>query len=162
MKGVYQVNAVDCVTQGEIVATCERLSETLPPAADQGHARGLPLHDQWVARRQRLGVRQPSGRRPTGQPPHRAHQVSPAQWSDNGLAETKNGTVVRKCFATTTSRYATNQCLMRPHTSTPTSTFQRPLPVRRQGSKIKRYNTTLCESNATPAKAGGRRSHPPC
>ena len=27
VKGVYHINAVDCVTQWEIVATCERLSE---------------------------------------------------------------------------------------------------------------------------------------
>ena len=27
MKGLYHINAVDCVTQFELVATCERLSE---------------------------------------------------------------------------------------------------------------------------------------
>ena len=27
MKGLYHINAVDCLTQFEIVATCERLSE---------------------------------------------------------------------------------------------------------------------------------------
>lgn len=27
LKGVYHINAVDCVTQWELVATCEKISE---------------------------------------------------------------------------------------------------------------------------------------
>jgi hypothetical protein len=43
VKGLYHINAVDCVTQFEIVATCERLSEALPAAGDRNPAGVLPV-----------------------------------------------------------------------------------------------------------------------
>jgi hypothetical protein len=54
------------------------------------------------------------------------------QWNDNGLAETKNGTVVRKCFATAAALCTANQSLMR-RIPQPLPQLAPILPVRRQG-----------------------------
>ena len=57
VKGVYHINVVDCVTQWEVVATCERLSEAylLP-------SEGVPAFGRWWRRRE-------SKRRPPDHPP---------------------------------------------------------------------------------------------
>lgn len=95
-KGVYHINAVDCVTQFEIVATCERLSEAylLPvietmlgsfPFKILGfHAdNGSEYINHVVARLlEKLRVEFTKSR--------------PRHSNDNGLAETKNGAIVRK------------------------------------------------------------------
>jgi transposase InsO family protein len=98
VKGVYHINVVDCVTQWEVVATCERLSEAylLPvikalldnfPFAIRGfHAdNGSEYINHRVARLlEKLRIEFTKSR--------------PRHSNDNGLAETKNGAVVRKCF----------------------------------------------------------------
>jgi transposase InsO family protein len=98
VKGVYHINAVDCVTQWEVVATCEKLSEAylLPVIGALLAAFPFTL----------LGFRADNGSE------YINHQVAamleklrveftksrPRHSNDNGLAETKNGAVVRKCF----------------------------------------------------------------
>jgi transposase InsO family protein len=96
LKGVYHINAVDCVTQWQLVACCERISEAflLPvisllleqfPFQIRGfHSDGggeFVNHD--VARLlEKLRIEFTKSR--------------PRQCNDNALAETKNGAVVRK------------------------------------------------------------------
>lgn len=98
VKGVYHINAVDCVTQWEVVATCEKLSEAylLPVIAALLAAFPFTL----------LGFHADNGSE------YINHKVAsmleklrveftksrPRHSNDNGLAETKNGAVVRKCF----------------------------------------------------------------
>ena len=96
VKGLYHINAVDCVTQFEIVATCERLSEAylLPvietllssfPFPILGfHAdNGSEYINKTVAQLlEKLRVEFTKSR--------------PRHSNDNGLAETKNGAIVRK------------------------------------------------------------------
>jgi transposase InsO family protein len=97
VKGLYHINAVDCVTQFELVATCERLSEAylMPvlavlldgfPFAILGfHAdNGSEFINHTVAKLlEKLRVEEFTKSRPR-------------HCNDNGLAETKNGAVVRK------------------------------------------------------------------
>ena len=96
VKGLYHINAVDCITQFEIVATCERLSE----------AYLLPVIDAMLASFpfQILGFHADNGSE------YINHTVAelleklrveftksrPRRSNDNGLAETKNGAIVRK------------------------------------------------------------------
>lgn len=96
IKGVYHINAVDCITQYEIVATCERLSEAfLLPVLEQILA-GFPFTI--------LGFHADNGSE------YINYTVAtlldklrieftksrPRHSNDNGLAETKNGAIVRK------------------------------------------------------------------
>ena len=96
VKGLYHINAVDCVTQYEIVATCEQLSEAfLLPVLRQILA-GFPFAV--------LGFHADNGSE------HINYNVAnlldklrieftksrPRHSNDNGLAETKNGAIVRK------------------------------------------------------------------
>jgi len=97
-KGLYHINAVDCVTQYEIVATCERLSEAfLLPVLEQilegfpfvvlgFHAdNGSEYINYTVAKLlDKLRIEFTKSR--------------PRHSNDNGLAETKNGAIVRKHF----------------------------------------------------------------
>lgn len=96
IKGVYHINAVDCVTQFELVASCERLSEAyLVPVIDAllgefpfkilgFHAdNGSEYINHVVAKLlDKLRVEFTKSR--------------PRHSNDNGLAETKNGAIVRK------------------------------------------------------------------
>lgn len=96
VKGVYHINAVDCVTQFELVATCERLSEAyLMPVIDAllgefpfkilgFHAdNGSEYINHVVAEMlDKLRAEFTKSR--------------PRHSNDNGLAETKNGAIVRK------------------------------------------------------------------
>ena len=96
VKGLYHINAVDCVTQWELVATCEGLSEAflLPvieallaafPFKIEGfHAdNGSEYLNHKVARLlEKLRVEFTKSR--------------PRHCNDNALVETKNGAVVRK------------------------------------------------------------------
>jgi transposase InsO family protein len=96
VKGLYHINAVDCVTQFEIVATCERLSEAyLLPVLETLLAsfpfRILGFHadngSEYINRTvaqllEKLRVEFTKSR--------------PRHSNDNGLAETKNGAIVRK------------------------------------------------------------------
>lgn len=97
-KGVYYINAVDCVTQWQIVACCERISEAylLPvikamlaqfPFTILGfHAdNGSEYVNHKVAKMlDKLNVEFTKSR--------------PRHSNDNGLVETKNGVVIRKSF----------------------------------------------------------------
>ena len=96
LKGLYHINAVDCLTQWQLVATCERLSEAhlLPviaallaafPFRIEGfHAdNGSEYINHQVARLlEKLRVEFTKSR--------------PRHCNDNALAETKNAAVVRK------------------------------------------------------------------
>jgi len=96
VKGVYHINAVDCVTQFQLVATCEKISEAylLPvirqlleefPFAILGfHAdNGSEYINYQVARMlEKLRIEFTKSR--------------PRHSNDNALAESKNGAVVRK------------------------------------------------------------------
>lgn len=98
VKGLYHINAVDCATQFEIVATCEGLSEAfLLPVVWQ-----LLTEFPFVI----LGFHADNGSE------YINHQVAkhldklqveftksrPRHSNDNGLVETKNGAIVRKVF----------------------------------------------------------------
>jgi transposase InsO family protein len=98
IKGVYHINAVDCVTQWEVVATVQTISE----------AHLLPVITQMLEQFpfEILGFHADNGSEYVN------YQVAkmldklrieftrsrPRRSNDNGLAETKNGAVVRKLF----------------------------------------------------------------
>jgi len=96
LKGVYHINAVDCVSQFELVATCERISEAfLLPVLQQlledfpftilgFHAdNGSEFINHTVARLlSKLHIEFTKSR--------------PRTSNDNALAETKNAAIVRK------------------------------------------------------------------
>ena len=96
VKGLYHINAVDCVTQFEIVATGERLSEAYLLPVLESLLESFPF--------QILGFHADNGSE------YINHTVAklleklrveftksrPRHSNDNGLAETKNGAIVRK------------------------------------------------------------------
>jgi transposase InsO family protein len=96
IKGVYHINAVDCVTQWELVATCEKISEAYLLPAIEALLAGFPFRI--------LGFHADNGSE------YINHKVArmldklaaeftksrPRHSNDNGLAETKNGAVIRK------------------------------------------------------------------
>lgn len=97
-KGLYHINAVDCVTQWEVVATVQTISE----------AHLLPVIQQMLEQFPFaiLGFHADNGSEYVN---HRVAQMldklrieftrsRPRRSNDNGLAETKNGAVVRKLF----------------------------------------------------------------
>jgi len=97
-KGLYHINAVDCVTQYEIVASCERLSEAfLLPVLEQILA-GFPFAV--------LGFHADNGSEYINYTVAKLldklriefTKSRPRHSNDNGLAETKNGAIVRKHF----------------------------------------------------------------
>jgi transposase InsO family protein len=113
-KGVYYVNAVDCVTQWQAVACCERISE----------AYLLPVLEQLLASFP-FAIR---GFHADNGSEYINHKVAtlldklrveftksrPRHSNDNGLAETKNGAVIRKqlgyehipqCFASAVNAF---------------------------------------------------------
>ena len=77
-KGVYHINAVDCVTQWEIVATCERLFEAYLLLVIKAVLEGFPFtisgfyadNGSEYINHQVAGLLE--------KPPHRAHQASSA------------------------------------------------------------------------------------
>jgi transposase InsO family protein len=98
IKGLYHINAVDCVTQWQVVATVQTISEV--------HL--LPVIEQMLAQFpfEILGFHADNGSEYVN---HRVAQMldklnaeftrsRPRRSNDNGLAETKNGAVVRKEF----------------------------------------------------------------
>jgi transposase InsO family protein len=96
VKGLYHINAVDCVTQFEAVATCERLSEAYLLPAIETLLESFPFKI--------LGFHADNGSE------YINHVVAelldklrveftksrPRHSNDNALVETKNGAVVRK------------------------------------------------------------------
>lgn len=109
IKGLYYINAVDCVTQWELVASCERISEAFLLPVLKQLLDGFPfvLHgfhadngSEYVNQRvaemlNKLNLEFTRSR--------------PRTSNDNGLAETKNGAIIRKQFgyAHIPQRYAT-------------------------------------------------------
>lgn len=98
IKGLYHINAVDCVTQWEVVATVQTISE----------AYLLPVIEQMLEQFpfEVLGFHADNGSEYVN---HRVARMldklrieftrsRPRRSNDNGLAETKNGAVVRKLF----------------------------------------------------------------
>lgn len=97
-KGVYYINAVDCVTQWEIVACCEKISEAYLLPVIEAMLMQFPFKI--------LGFHADNGSE------YINHQVAglldklnieftksrPRHSNDNGLVETKNGVVIRKAF----------------------------------------------------------------
>lgn len=97
-KGLYHVNAVDCVTQWEVVASVQTIAE----------AHLLPVIEQMLEQFpfEILGFHADNGSEYVN---HRVARLleklrieftrsRPRRSNDNGLAETKNGAVVRKMF----------------------------------------------------------------
>ena len=97
-KGLYHINAVDCVTQWEVVATVQTISE----------AHLLPVIEQMLEQFPFaiLGFHADNGSEYVN---HRVAKLleklrveftrsRPRHSNDNGLAETKNGAVIRKLF----------------------------------------------------------------
>lgn len=95
-KGVYHINAVDCVTQWELVATCEKISEAYLLPVIEALLDAFPFRI--------LGFHADNGSE------YINHKVAkmldklaaeftksrPRHSNDNGLAETKNGAIIRK------------------------------------------------------------------
>ena len=96
VKGVYHINAVDCVTQFQLVATCEKISEAYLLPVIKQLLKGFPFKI--------LGFHADNGSE------YINHQVArllekllieftksrPRHSNDNALAESKNGSVIRK------------------------------------------------------------------
>ena len=98
IKGLYHINAVDCVTQWQVVASVQTIAEN--------HL--LPVIEQMLAQFpfEILGFHADNGSEYVN---HRVAAMleklrveftrsRPRRSNDNGLAETKNGAVVRKMF----------------------------------------------------------------
>jgi transposase InsO family protein len=98
VKGLYHINAVDCVTQWEVVASVQTI----------GEAYLLPVIEQMLEQFpfEILGFHADNGSEYVN---HRVAKMldklrveftrsRPRHSNDNGLAETKNGAVVRKVF----------------------------------------------------------------
>ena len=97
-KGVYHVNAVDIVTQWEIVATCERISEAyllpvLKDLIDQFPFEILGFHSDNGGEYINKTVATMLEKMRVEQTKSRSRHSN-----DNALAESKNGSVVRKAF----------------------------------------------------------------
>ena len=98
IKGLYHINAVDCVTQWEVVATVQVISE----------AHLLPVIEQMLEQFpfEILGFHSDNGSEYVNYQVARMLEKlrieftrsRPRRSNDNGLAETKNGAVVRKLF----------------------------------------------------------------
>ena len=96
IKGVYHINAVDCVTQWELVATCEKLTEAYLLPVIEALLQAFPFRI--------LGFHADNGSE------YINHKVAkmldklaaeftksrPRHSNDNGLAEAKNGAIIRK------------------------------------------------------------------
>ena len=97
-KGVYHVNAVDIVTQWEVVATCERISEAyllpvLEDLIDQFPFEILGFHSDNGSEYINKTVATLLEKMRVEQTKSRSRHSN-----DNALAESKNGSVVRKSF----------------------------------------------------------------
>jgi len=96
VKGLYHVNAVDCVTQWEIVVTCEKISEAFLMPALEHILEQVPFTV--------LGIHADNGSEYINLAVARLLEKlrieftksRPRHSNDNALAETKNGAVVRK------------------------------------------------------------------
>lgn len=123
VKGVYHINAVDSVTQFQLVATCEKISEAYLLPVIRQLLEGFPfvvlgfhadngsecINYRVAALLEKLRIEFTKSR--------------PRQSNNNALAESKNVAVVRKHLAMRISRNSSPPRLMRsaPAFSTPTS-----------------------------------------
>ena len=108
-KGLYHLNAVDCVTQWQLLATTERISEAFLLPALQTLLEGFPFRI--------LGFHADNGSEYINHTVARLlaklnielTRSRPRHSNDNALAETKNGAVVRKHlgYAHIPQRFAT-------------------------------------------------------
>ena len=99
LKGIYHINAVDCVTRFEVVATCERISEAyLIPVLEQ-QLLSFPFKI--------LGFHSDNGseyiNRHVAESLHKLlieeqTKSRSRQSNDNAQAQSKNGSIVRKHF----------------------------------------------------------------
>lgn len=98
VKGLYHINAVDCVTQWQVVATVQTISEVhllsvLEQMLEQFPFEILGFHadngSEYVNHRVAEMLKKLNAEFTRSRPRHS---------NDNGLAETKNGAVVRKHF----------------------------------------------------------------
>jgi hypothetical protein len=78
VKGVYHIDAVDCVTQWQIVASVQTISEAHLLSVIEEMAEPVSLRDPGLSRRQRQRVRQPQGGAVAGETAHRIHAQPPA------------------------------------------------------------------------------------
>ena len=78
VKGVYHINAVDCLTQWELVATCEKISEAYLLPVIASPARRLSLSDPRLPCRQWLRVHQPQSGQAARQAAGGIHQIAAA------------------------------------------------------------------------------------
>lgn len=152
-KGVYHINAVDCVTQWEVVASCEKISEAylLPVLAEMLAAFPFTI----------LGVHADNGSEYIN---HRVARLldklnaeltksRPRRSNDNALAETKNGAVVRKFlgYSHIPQRFAAQvNAFCREHL-TPYLNLHRPClfaedRVDAKGKVVKRYPQRLVQT----------------
>ncbi len=96
VKGLYHINAVDCLTQFELVATCERLSEACLMPVLVALLEGFPFV--------LLGFHADNGSEYINYTVAKLLEKlrieftksRPRHSNDNALAETKNGAIVRK------------------------------------------------------------------
>jgi transposase InsO family protein len=116
-KGVYHINAVDCLTQWELVATCEKISEAYLLPVIEALLAGFPFRilgfhadngSEYINRKVAKMLDKLAAEFTKSRPRHS---------NDNGLAETKNGAVIRKhlgyahipqCFATEVNAWCAN------------------------------------------------------
>jgi transposase InsO family protein len=97
-KGVYHINSVDCVTQWELVGSCEKISEAFLSPVLEHLLDGFPFT--------LLGFHADNGseyiNHTVAKLLNKLHieftRSRPRHSNDNALAETKNGVVVRKQF----------------------------------------------------------------
>ena len=78
LKGVYHINAVDCLTQFELVATCERISEAYLLPALHSLLEDFPFQVLGFHADNGSRVHQPHGGQAARQTAHRVHQVTSA------------------------------------------------------------------------------------
>lgn len=146
VKGVYHINAVDCVTQFQLVATCEKISEAYLLPVIKQLLKGFPFKI--------LGFHADNGSE------YINHQVAkllekllieftksrPRHSNDNALAESKNGAIIRKHlgYAHIPQRYASLVNTFCAEHLNPYVNFHRPcfFPetiTDKQGKERKRY-----------------------
>jgi hypothetical protein len=109
LKGLYHINAVDCLTQWQLIATCERLSEACLLPVLEALLEGFPFVI--------LGFHADNGSEYINYTVARLLEKlrieftksRPRHSNDNALVETKNGAIVRKHlgYAHIAPRFAT-------------------------------------------------------
>lgn len=96
VKGVYHINAVDCVTQWELVASCERISEAYLLPVIESLLAAFPFKimgfhadngSEYINKRVAKLLDKLNAEFTKSRPRHS---------NDNGLAESKNAAIVRK------------------------------------------------------------------